>query len=185
MTSFLARYRDRLRIEHGWEAEVACPSCGAVAVPVYHGWTPTQVIRFGDAPTVYAELSCPRCGADLKEAAGRRLVELFADIPIPRSNRRTLAIFVAFVLVASLGGAIPALGWRYLGLSPGWRDVGVALMRIPLLLLAPAIFWLNWGIASIRHRCACGRPDYKLMGLIGRSYAFRCSTCGRLLRLRD
>jgi hypothetical protein len=69
--------------------------------------------------------------------------------------------------------------------EPRARDRGLALFRLPLLLLAPAIFWFNWRIASIRHRCACGRPDYRLMGLIGRSYAFRCSTCGRLLRLRD
>jgi hypothetical protein len=31
----------------------------------------------------------------------------------------------------------------------------------------------------------CGEPDYVFLGMLGRSYCYRCSSCGRLLRLRD
>jgi hypothetical protein len=45
--------------------------------------------------------------------------------------------------------------------------------------------WFNYQIASIRCWCECGRPGYKFMGLLGRSYCYRCSSCGRRLRLKD
>ncbi len=54
-----------------------------------------------------------------------------------------------------------------------------------ILLLPPAIFWFNWQIHGARHRCECGQPAYVFMGLLERSYCYRCSTCGKLLRVRD
>ena len=53
------------------------------------------------------------------------------------------------------------------------------------LLLQPMILLFNWQVHSPRFRCDCGQPAYKFMGMLGRSYCYRCSSCGRLLRLRD
>jgi hypothetical protein len=173
-----ARYRERLQHTHGWEAELRCPACGVVALPAFNGWTPSNAINFGETPTIYADLTCRSCGADLRQAASTKLVELFADVGVPTRNKRLMATFIALILGFEIPGTILSLFER-------WRELGVALVRAPLLLLAPAILWFNGQIASIRSRCECGRPDYKFMGLLGRSYCYRCSTCGRLLRLRD
>lgn len=173
-----ARYRERLQHTHGWEAELRCPACGVVALPAFNGWTPSDAINFGDTPTIYADLTCRSCGADLRQAAGTKLVELFANVGMPPKNKRLMATFIALIL----GFVVPGM---ILTLFERWRELGVALVRVPLLLLAPTILWFNGQIASIRSRCECGRPDHKFMGLLGRSYCYRCSSCGRLLRLRD
>jgi hypothetical protein len=52
-------------------------------------------------------------------------------------------------------------------------------------LSAPGIMIFNYQIASLRRQCACGRPDYRFLGMLGRSYCYRCDSCGRLLRIRD
>jgi hypothetical protein len=72
------------------------------------------------------------------------------------------------------------------GMRLGWWGprAFIALSGLGVLVL-PAVFWFNSQVHSIRHRCECGRPDYVFMGLLGRSYCYRCSTCGRILRLRD
>jgi hypothetical protein len=163
---------------HGWEVELQCPACGKVALPVFNGWTPSHAINFGDRPTIYADLTCRSCGADLRHAAGTKLVELFADVGVPPRNRWLMATFIVIILAFLLPGTI-------LSLFEGWRKLGVFLLWTPLLPVAPTILWFNGQIASIRSRCECGKPDYKFMGLLGRSYCYRCSSCGRLLRLRD
>lgn len=167
-----------LRHTHGWDVELACPACGTVAVPVFGGWTPSGAIRFGNAPTIYADLRCPNCGARQDDPAGAKLVELFARVEVPAANKRLMTAFIALIVSFEVAGTIFIL----LG---GWRALGGALVRAPLLLLAPTLLWFNRRIASIRSRCECGRPDHKFMGLLGRSYCYRCSSCGRLLRLRD
>src|SRR5271168_2082714 len=100
--SLRARYNQRLQHEHGWEVELQCPVCGAVAVPRFGGWTPSGAINFGNKATIYANLNCPRCGADLKEEAGRKLVELYAEVSIPVRNRRLMRLFIVLVVGATL-----------------------------------------------------------------------------------
>jgi hypothetical protein len=180
--SILHKYRERMQHQHGWEVELRCPRCGTIAVPVFRSWTPSAAMNFGNTPTIYADLDCARCGASLRDAAGGKLVELFTDVPIPLGNRRLLAGFLASVVRAPLF----LLALTILGVGAGW---GAFRHRadVPLLalLLGPTLMWFNWQIASLRSRCACGDPAYKFMGMLGRSYCYRCSTCGRRLRLRD
>lgn len=180
ISTLLARYRERMQHEHGWEVEVRCPTCGAVTVPTFRGWTPGGAINFGDRPTIYANLECPRCGADLKAAAGETLVELFGGVPIPTANRRLMGQFITlWVGLPLLLIAVPLLA----ALAGSQRPMGSLVWAT--LLIGLSIMWFNWQVHSIRFRCECGQPTYKFMGLLGRSYCYRCSTCGRLLRLRD
>jgi hypothetical protein len=182
MSSLLARYNERLRHRHGWNVELACPACGVAAVPAMDGWTPSLAVNFGNSPTIYANLRCRSCGADLTGEAGKKLVELFADVPTPPANRRLLAGFVALlvgvplVLIAGLSLGVQAGWWGY------WAFQGLTLLP---MLVWPLILWFNWRVASIRFECDCGKPDYYFMGLLGRSYCYRCHSCGQLLRLRD
>ena len=168
---------------HGWEVELQCPACGVVAMPVYNGWTPSHAIRLGNRPVIYANLNCPTCGADLKQTAGAKLVELFAEVRVPPRNRRRIATFlvVGLLLEAFLMAAV-----RFFDNRGGlWSLVSTCLLTGQMILLFPFIIWMNSQIALIRHQCECGRPAYKFMGLLGRSGCYRCSSCARLLRLRD
>jgi hypothetical protein len=169
------RYRHLLHHEHGWEVELSCLRCGVTAFPVYEGWTPSSAIGFGRTPTIYARLHCPRCGGDLKRAAGQKLVELFSSVFVPSTARRVMRSFI-FLMLLWAG----ALTW---GAVAHWRYY--RLLMLPLVFHRPLIVWFNWQIHSVRLHCDCGTPDYKFMGLLGRSYCYRCSSCGRLLRLRD
>jgi hypothetical protein len=182
MSSMLTRYNERLRHRHGWAVELTCPACGVTAVPAMNGWTPSLAVNFGNTPTVYANLRCPSCGADLRGEAGEKLVELFAGVPTPPANRRLLAGFVARLV----GVMLVLMAGLYLGVHVGWWGYQAfqALTLLPMLVM-PLILWLNWRIASLRFLCECGKPDYDFMGLLGRSYCYRCHSCGRPLRLRD
>lgn len=175
-----ARQGAKLEHTHGWEVELACSHCGLVAVPDFAGWTPSTAVRFGPRPTIYANLSCPRCRRDLRDAAGKELVGLFAEVGPPPGNRHPdLLAFALFGLPGLIGVAL-------LGIRSRDRWIWARpFLQGPLLFLGSAIISLNGRIHAIRHRCACGAPAYKFMGLLGRSGGFGCSTCGRLLRLRD
>lgn len=182
MLQKLKQLRSLLVHEHGWEVPVPCSVCGHCGVPDYDGWSPSRAIRFGNRATIYARLRCTKCHSDLKQAAGESLVELFGEQPIPESNRRLLRGYVAYAIAASLlsaGGII----WIALA-QPGNRIYFVVVM-VPLILLRPMGMGLNYAIAAHRRKCECGAPAWKFMGLLGRTYCYRCSTCGRLLRLRD
>lgn len=189
MVSLMSRYRElitkygeRMQHQHAWEVELNCPACGVTAVPVFHGWTPSYAINVGNTPTIYANLTCPRCGADLRGTAGKKLVERFADESIPPRNRQVLIRFLAI----SLGIPLLATAGLFIGVWAGWWGYGAFVILTPLCLVSlPFIRWLNWQVASLRYQCECGQPAYKFMGMLGRSYCYRCSTCGRLLRLRD
>jgi len=178
----LARYRERMQHQHAWEVELTCPACGFTGLPVFHGWTPSNAVNFGKKATIYANLTCPQCQADLKEAAAKKLVELFADVAVPPRNRQVMARFLAVTLGIPL---LLAVG-LFLGVWAGWWSGRAFVILTPLsMVFLPFIFWLNWQVASLRYQCECGQPAYKFMGLLGRSYGYRCSTCGKLLRLRD
>jgi len=182
MTTLLKQYNQRLQHQHGWEVQLECPICGHRGLPDYDGWTPNSVMQFGDKPTIFANVSCHKCGQDLKQEAGERLVEMFTDVPTPARNRRLLIAFIGLMVAVPL----LALAAIWAGVQLGWwgNIAYTALAGLSLLLL-PTMFWFNWQVHSIRHRCDCGNPDYLFMGLLGRSYCYRCSSCGELLRLRD
>jgi len=172
----LAGYRQSMEHKHGWGVELDCPACGYRGVPVYRGWSPGYAMGFGNKPTIYAILECPRCARDLEPEASSRLVELFSDVSIPRANRRLLACFFlvsALLVVAAI--LIFALTRSILGIMP-------LLFLAPMLALIPVF---NRRVAAIRQSCECGSPYYIFMGMLGRAYCFRCSNCGRLLKLRD
>jgi hypothetical protein len=182
MLTFLKQYNQRLQHQHGWEVELDCRACGNHGLPDYTGWTPDSTIHFGTWPTIFANVCCPRCGQDLKQPASEKPIELFSHVPTPARNRRLIALFIS--LLVGLPLLLCAVIWA--GVQLGWwgHTAFLALTGLPLLL-PPAIFWFNWQIHGARHRCDCGQPAYVFMGLLGRSYCYRCSTCGKLLRLRD
>ena len=182
MLTFLKRDSQRLQHQHGWEVELRCPACGNRSLPDYTDWTPDSTIHFGTRPTIFANVCCPRCGQDLKQQAGEKLIELFSHVPTPARNRWLIALFISLLFGSPL--LLCAVIWA--GVQLGWWGHMAFLALTGLtLLLPPAIFWFNWQIHGVRHRCECGQPAYVFMGLLGRSYCYRCSTCGKLLRLRD
>jgi hypothetical protein len=177
--SLLATFRSNYDLKHGWDVELQCPKCGAVAVPEFTGWTPTHAIGLGDKPVIYANLKCTRCSRDLRLAAGEKLVELFSKISIPRQNKRLIVTLIAYTLVIVSGMIASEF------MFPGWQRWTWLLLAPLIALIHPLAMWFNHRIASIRKQCECGAPDYQFMGMLGRSYCHRCSSCGKLLRLRD
>ena len=173
--SIIDKYRRGVQHEHGWELELTCPACGHTAPPHYEGWKPNKAINFGSTATVFALLSCAECGHGLREVAGRELVALFSDVTVPKVNRRLIAYFTVAVVLLVL---LPIVA-QYL-FRPSFH-----IGSYGILLVLPLIFVFNYRVASLRMRCSCDTPKYLFMGLLGRSYCYRCSTCGRLLRLRD
>ena len=185
--SLLAKYRQRLLHEHGWQIELECSQCGHVGLPKYDGWTPKRHIRFRKKPTIYANVACPECSKDLKKEAGNKLVELFSDLPIPPQNKRLIYGFV----LAVFGLPLVLFGVVFGGVAAGWWDSSTFLwlsflcLAVPPTILLFGSFLFTYKLASIRHACECGEPKYLFMGRLGHSRCYSCSTCGRLLRVQD
>lgn len=172
----LAEYRKTLEHEHGWEVELNCTACGYSGLPTYKGWQPGYSMSFGMTPTLFARLECPACGRDLEPEAATALIELFSREKIPKVNRSILIAFVATAAVMALASIL-----LFIFTSGLWGLIPL-LFITPLFILIPL---LNYRVASLRARCDCGRPRYIFMGMLGRAYCYRCSNCGRLLKLRD
>ena len=100
---------------------------------------------------------------------------MFSDIAVPKENKRLLVWFVIAVLLIV---TLPIVA--QVVLRPGFH-----VASFGVILVLPLIFAVNYSIASTRKRCPCGVPNYIFMGMLARTYCYRCSTCGRLLRLRD
>ena len=182
MASILAKYRKRLEHKHGWRVPLVCNHCGHEGVPRYDGWTPSTAISFGDQPTIYADLFCEKCGQELRNEAGAMLVGIFSRQPTDMRNRRLLWLMIAVIgfLPLLLGVVV------WLGVHKGmWGPWAFSWFGGLMFFITPATMWISWRIASIRNTCECGKPDYLFMGMLGRSYCYRCSACGRLLRIRD
>ncbi len=182
MTSFLKRYRERLENRHGWDVPLVCTQCGHEGVPRSDGWTPSTTVRLGDRPTVFANVLCEGCGKSLQEEAGVALKAMFSEQPVDTRNRQLLWNMVGLLLV------VPTLflGLIWLGVARGlWGAWAFSWLGLLAFFFAPVSMWINYRIHSIRHECPCGQPAYLFMGLLGRAYCYRCSSCGRLLKLRD
>jgi hypothetical protein len=172
MVSLLQKYRDRMAHTHGWEVPLTCRGCGHHGLVKYRGYQPSMTINWGKRPTVYALVACDRCGNDLREAAGQALVALFSEVEIQKGNGRL--VFLCLLGVAALLGLVVV----------GSSHVGPAMFGF-FGLLGPLIMLFNYKVAGLRYRCGCAEPAPKFMGLLGRSYCYRCSNCEKLVRLRD
>lgn len=173
MFSFLKKYKQVMELKHGWTVELTCPKCGKNAIPLYEGWKPNYEMNFFQKSTVYADLKCPACGADLRETAAGKLKELFLNVPLEAQNKKVLSGFILLIVL------IPLLLVAIFGKK------GFFVFPFMAIFIGPAILYFNYKIAILRKKCECGRPDYVFMGLLGRSYCHRCSSCGRLMRTRD
>ena len=182
MRRLIERYRQALEQHHDWLMELTCPRCHHVGIPRRQGWSETLAVNWGDNPTVFMNLNCTECGADLKEAAAQKLRDEFGQVEISRQNRRMIRRFFLFILgVPLLAAAVMGTG-VVLGL---WGAEVFLYLVMLAFLSAPAIMRFNYQIASLRSRCACGSPDYRFHGMLGRSYCYSCASCGRRLRIRD
>ena len=185
-TTFLGRLRSRRMndpkvktLEHGWEVPLKCNACGQSELPVYDGRTAIEGNPSGKQPLVYANLKCRHCGNDLKQEATEEVVRLFATQRLDPHNRRLLSTILVGAAIVSVVGygeifmlfVIPA-PWRHMW----WMGFVLVYVYVTTRLLP--------GIDALRGVCTCGKPSYKFMGRLGLSYCFRCSTCGKLLRLR-
>jgi hypothetical protein len=182
MKSFFAKYKQAVEHQHGWDVELKCIGCGWSGVPIYDGWTPSYAMNFGNSPTIYANITCPECGKDLREEAGSKLVELFEGITLDRRNKRYLMWFV----IALIGIPLIIAGLIEAGVQAKlWGNIAfIALVFMPLFLM-PGIMLLNYRIGLISSECECGGTGYIFIGMLGRSYCYRCPSCGKLLRVRD
>jgi len=182
MVSILKEYQERLKNKHGWAVPLTCTHCGHEGLPRYDGWTPSTAIRFGAKPTIFANVSCEQCGESLKEEANVKLADLFTEQAPDARSRQLLWNMVGLLVLVPL--VFAAVIW--LGVQSGWwGGWAFSLLALLAFFFAPATMWCNYRIHSIRLECECGKPDYLFMGLLGRSYCYRCSSCGKLLRLRD
>ena len=167
---------------HGWDTELTCSQCKYEGKPRYEGWMPNRDINTGGLPTIFVKIACPKCGRRLTGEAGRKLVELFNDVSLPEKNRTIIKQFIAGLIIVPF--ALAAL--LFVGAQAGWWGYSAfAILAASALFVQPLIMLMNYRIAMLRSRCDCGRPSYLFMGMLGRTYCYRCSTCGRLLRLRD
>jgi hypothetical protein len=112
-------------------------------------------MKFGDRPTIFANVTCHNCGQDLRQAAGEKLVEKFADVPTAARNRQLLIAFIGLIV----GVPLLALVTIWAGVQLGWwgNAIYTTLAGLPLLVF-PVIFWFNWQVHGIRHRCLASTP---------------------------
>lgn len=182
MFEFLSRYRQHMQHRHGWDVAVRCTGCGQESIPSYKGWTPSNAISFGEQATIYANLECPRCARNLRNEASEKLTHLFHGVEIPPGNKSMLFVVICLAGILPLCAALVI----WLGSQAGWwNQRAFVILAFLSVVIVPTIAIVNYRIASIRSKCPCGVPDYAFMGMLGRSYCYRCSSCGNLLRLRD
>jgi len=181
MGSLFAKYRLAAGTLYGWSVELRCDACGFQGLPRYEGklQAPAPV---GDRPAIYAKVTCSKCGNRLIDAAGRKLTELFRDTAVPEENKIIIKKFILGLFLIPLAFALLLVA----GVQQGWWSYSAfAILLLSALFIPVTVVHMNYRIAMLRSRCECGNPAYVLMGLLDRMYCYRCSSCGRLLRLRD
>ena len=182
MSSLFSKYNSVVRNTHGWDVELTCTQCAQSGKPRYEGWSPDLTLRVSGHPTIYAKLACPKCGRRLTEEAGRKLAEVFKDVAIPEQNGKIIKAFIAGLIIVPF--VFAAL--LFVGVQFGWWGYSAfAILALSAVFIQPLVMRMNYRIAMLRSQCACGQPNYIFMGLLGRTYCYRCSSCGRLLRLHD
>jgi hypothetical protein len=172
------KYNDRVRILQGWEVPLHCPHCGCDTVPRSESnGIDTKAVHKNpdDLPLLLSTMTCTECDHDLKDQASEKLTELFGDVPKKRglpSLVMGLLFALPFVVVAIAWAGV-FLGW--------WTDFGIWLYGG---LAACGLVFLtgHYLIHPKMYSCECGNPHFLLMGAVGRSYCFRCSSCSRLRR---
>lgn len=182
MSSLFSKYNSIVRNTHGWNVELTCTQCALSGQPRYEGWSPDLTVNVSGHPTIYAKLACPKCSRRLTDEAGRKLVELFKDVGIPEQNEKIIQAFIAGLIIVPFVFAV----LLFVGVQFGWWGYSAfVILALSAAFIQPLVMRMNYRIATLRSRCACGQPNYIFMGLLGRTYCYRCSSCGRLLRLRD
>jgi hypothetical protein len=180
--SLLNKYNAAVRNTHGWRVDLFCGKCGFHGMPRYEGWVKGMDVHFADQPTIYAKFACPQCGNRLTEEAGKTLVGMFRDVPMPEKNSRIIGEFIVGLFLVPLLFA----GLLVAGVQMGWWGYSAFMvLAASALFIQPLVMVMNYRIAMLRSSCPCGRPEYLFMGQLGRSACYCCSSCGRLLRLRD
>ena len=179
--SLISKYKERVNLKHGWEVELKCPSCAHDGLPKCCDWRtpkPTEYAKnTGETPVIGAEVTCSECDHDLKERAGEKLTELFKDVP------KTTIGLLGVILAILIFSPIIVLIVLFVGMSAGWWGDWVGWWIYPAMALGVAITPIFiYMIRPIQFTCECGNPRFLFMGMLGRSYCFRCSSCARLLR---
>lgn len=179
--SFITQYKQRVELQHGWEVELQCPECGHESVPTFaDGLTPKPnavAKNVADSPLICATVTCSECGHDLNEQAGVKLIELFKDVP--RTTIGWLSVVLGVLLFSPV--AVFVIGWA--GHFAGWWGDGVGWVIYPAMALCLIVFLaFYYMVQPLIYSCECGKPRFLFMGVLGRSYCFRCSSCSRLLR---
>jgi ribosomal protein S27E len=182
MRSFFNRYNAAVRQTHGWNIELQCPQCGLAGLPRYEGWMQNIAMNSGDKPTIYAKVACSRCGKSLRDEAGGKLFALFTGVAVPAQNAGVIRDFILGLFIVPLVFA----AMLFLGVQKGWWSYSAfVVLALSAVLIQPLVMLMRYRIAMLRSRCDCGDPNYVFLGHLGRTDCYRCSSCGRMLRLRD
>lgn len=182
MISIVRKYKAAIQPMHGWNVELKCSGCNYEGKPRYEGWTSRRDVNRDALATIYAKLACPKCGRRLTDEAGWKLVDLFSDVSIPEKNEKIIKQFIAGLIIVPFALAFMLL----LGAQMDWWGYSAfVFLVISAVFIQPLIMLMNYRIARLRSHCECGKPFYIFMGMLERTYCYRCSSCGRLLRLRD
>jgi DNA-directed RNA polymerase subunit RPC12/RpoP len=177
----LAKYKNAVDRSYGWNVDLVCGHCKTSVMPRYEGWSPHMAKGAGDA-TIVAKLACPVCGQRLINEPVRKLIDLFANVPVSERNNRIVKEFIAGLIIVPLVFAFVL----FLGLQMGWwgnNAFGLLVLSsatIPLLVMLK-----TYRIARLRSVCACNRPAYRFLGTLEGTSCYSCSSCGRLLRLQE
>jgi MFS family permease len=180
----VTKYKERVDFKHGWEVELQCPQCGHDGLPKCgDGRTPKPAEyakNTGETPMICADVTCSQCGHDLKERAGEKLTELFKDVP--KTTIGFLGVVLAILIILPVLPFILAVLIEF-GAVGGWLANWFGWWFWPSLF-APAVIipFCIYMMHPLIYACECGNPRFLFMGMLGRSYCFRCSSCSRLLR---
>ncbi len=183
MTSLFSKYSSTVRNVYGWGVELTCSRCKARVKPRYEGWSTHLKTDRGENASIFAKVACPNCGRRMTDEASAKLEELFGGIAIPEQNQHIVSGFIIALIIVPVVLAF----FLFVGMQIGWWQWGfgtvwillTSAVSIPLLVMLR-----NYRTAKLRMICDCGNPQFVCMGSIDNTLCYRCSSCGRLLRLR-
>ncbi len=182
MISLFNKYKSAVGNMHGWKVALTCKQCKVNGLPRYEGWASDLTTAEGSRPVIYAKLACPQCGSRLTAEAGQKLAELFKKVPLLEENERIIKGFIAGLILVPAALALLLLAGAWTG---WWRYSAFALLALSAVVIPLLVMNKNYRIALLRSRCLCGHADYIFMGFLDGTSCYRCSSCERLLRLRD